>query len=337
MLSKYIKELIENNNRIIIPDFGAFMIQDSPEGKQISFNDFLKFNDGLLINQIIKSEKISKNEATDKIKDFIKALEQSFGQKKPYELKDLGFLAKDDSGTIKFDNKKPEAKKGTSPTDVKPTIILDEKAAPAKEVPKVEKPLEKKEEPKKEIPKPAANDRRQPIPNVPKSPQVTKPMTTQKPTKTAQKPESNLKTILIIVAAVIILGGGTWAILTFDLFGKMFNKEAEPVVIEQPAIVIDTTPEVVVDTTPEPVVIEEPQVDPNMKKYYVVAGSFKIKTNAINYNEKLKAEGYASEIVMRRSNGFQIVTYKTLYTWSEALAEWRNMRNTNAETWIFIK
>ena len=39
MISKYIKELIENNNRIIIPDFGAFMIQNTPDGKQISFND----------------------------------------------------------------------------------------------------------------------------------------------------------------------------------------------------------------------------------------------------------------------------------------------------------
>jgi nucleoid DNA-binding protein len=84
MLSNYLKALIESNNRIIIPDFGAFMIQDSPEGKQISFNDFLKFNDGLLVNQIIKTDKVSKIQATDQIKEFITEVEKSFAQNKPY-------------------------------------------------------------------------------------------------------------------------------------------------------------------------------------------------------------------------------------------------------------
>ena len=49
MISKYIKELIPGNSRIIIPDFGAFMIQDTPNGKVISFNDFLKVNDSVVV------------------------------------------------------------------------------------------------------------------------------------------------------------------------------------------------------------------------------------------------------------------------------------------------
>ena len=58
MINEYIKELISNNSRVIIPDFGAFMIQNSDNGKIISFNDFLKFNDGVLVNKIIVNEHI---------------------------------------------------------------------------------------------------------------------------------------------------------------------------------------------------------------------------------------------------------------------------------------
>ena len=60
MIKNYLKGLIESNSRVIVPDFGAFMVQTSAKGKQISFNDFLKFNDGLLANEIIRAEKITK-------------------------------------------------------------------------------------------------------------------------------------------------------------------------------------------------------------------------------------------------------------------------------------
>lgn len=357
MLSKYIKELIENNNRIIIPDFGAFMVQTSAQGKQISFNDFLKFNDGLLINQIIKTEKISKNEATDKVKDFIKSIEKSFGEKKAYELNEIGFLYRDDHGNIKFSVDKPAGKntEKSVATDVKPTIVLDEKPAEKKaelnktetETPKTQtkaatskKPEANKPEQKTEAPKinPVTTTAKKPEPKtaIPKTPTAK--------TATTNNTNSNntLQTIFIIVAAVIILGGGTWAVLTFDLVGKIFNKNKKTELVEQVAPLVDTTPAadtvIMQDTTPEPepIVEEEPQIDPNVKKYYIVAGSFKVPSNAENFNQKLIDEGYNSEIVMR-NNGFQVVTYKTLYDWDNALAEWKKMRNTNAETWIFIK
>ena len=83
-MDKYIIELLKTHTRVIIPDFGAFIVKvteatDGGEGtRTISFNDFLKFNDGVLINHIIKTENISKTESVKKIKEYIKTIEQEF-------------------------------------------------------------------------------------------------------------------------------------------------------------------------------------------------------------------------------------------------------------------
>jgi len=363
MINKYLKELVENNNRIIIPDFGAFMVQSTPDGKQISFNDFLKFNDGLLVNQIIKAEKISKNDAADKVKEFVKSIDEAFSKGESFEVKELGFLVKDNNGNIKFEKELTGPKAGTPKTDAKPTIVLDEKK-PEKKV--AAKPADKKAEPKKEtaakpIEKPAEKTVAAAAPEkktVTSAPPATppKPETARTPPKPAAKTTDNSKkiaseilnkkptsssssnsskVIIIVVAAIIILGGGGWAAWHFGLFDKSeLVVEIAPV----PEPVIDTTPEV--DTTivieEEPKVVEEPAIDQNTKRYYIVAGSFKVPTNADNYSQKLIDEGYKSEIVVR-NNGFHTVSYKTLYNWNEALQEWRNMRNENEQTWILIK
>ncbi|MGE4288200.1 MAG: SPOR domain-containing protein [Salinivirgaceae bacterium] len=359
MISKYLKELIANNNRIIIPDFGAFMIQDTPEGKQISFNDFLKFNDGLLINQIIKAEKISKTEAGEKITAFIQEVEKSFASKKPYEIKEVGFLVKDNLGNIKFETKVQTSASDeptASPTDVKPTIILDE--APVKETTdsetpkkdaspaaktKVEKTItepEKSTEPVKPTSKPESKSI-PPVTERPKTSQteINKPISNTKQEIPMTSSSNNSRNLIIILTLVIIIvGGGVWSFFAFDLKDKFFGKKEviETPVVEVPAPV-DTL--ALADTIEEPVVVEEPVepvVEAYVKKYYVVAGSFKVASNAERYQQKLLEEGYASEIVMR-SNGFHIVSYKTLFTWRDALSEWKTMRQSNAETWIFIK
>jgi len=342
MISKYIKELIENNNRIIIPDFGAFMVQNSPEGKQISFNDFLKFNDGLLINQIIKAEKINKNQATDNIKDYVKLIEDQFAKGASFNVEGVGYLIKDEQGNIRFDSSVPSTKSdSTSPTDEKPVILLDEKSTVTAKTSKAED--KKEEEPKKNVEPTKMENKTEgastPKPSIPAAPKPTasKP-TPGKPGSTSyqsrKSSKSPLNMIILISAIVIVLAGGTWAFLSFDMM-KYFKKQAPPMVVEQP-VVADTVAE---DTTyEEPKVIEEvtPEMDPNARRYYVIAGSFKVSSNADRYQQKLISQGYTSEIIERK-NGFRAVSYKTLYDRKEAFAEWRTMRKTDPETWILIK
>lgn len=75
----YINELLYRHDCVIVPGFGGFITNKisailntenqtfNPPSKQISFNSFLKHNDGLLANHISKNEHISFEEATKQI------------------------------------------------------------------------------------------------------------------------------------------------------------------------------------------------------------------------------------------------------------------------------
>lgn len=347
MISKHIKELVKENSRVIVPDFGAFMVQDTPNGKQISFNDFLKFNDGLLVNQIIKSEKIGKNEALDKIKNFVKDIEKSFSEKKSFEIKEVGFLSKDENNTIKFESKKTETaeKKEEKPLPPPSPIIAKEKQieAPKEEEKKVVPPQKVETTPP---PKTASTQKKTVIPQKPLGQKASMKPEAKSPEKSKSqtivvKENKNKTLLLIIIGIVLFLGILSFIEYKFSIVG-LFGNKTELTVEKAPVI----TKPIVTDTLPtKDTIIEEPKVereeptkvhDPNVKRYYIVAGSFKIKRNADNYNQRLINEGYSSEIVERNS-GFYTVTYKTLYNWNEALREWRTMRNTNSETWILVR
>jgi len=360
MLDKYLIELINSNNRVIIPDFGAFMIQDSPEGKQISFNDFLRFNDGLLVNQIIKEEKVNKDDALNKIKSFVKEVNKVFTEKKPYEIKGLGFLTKDSQGNIKFE-KTLTAEKKSGTQSSKP-------ATPAAKTSEKKKETEKKQvTPPQTKPTPAASVKTSATVNqtVKKPQSAAKRPTAARAVKTTPKPHTQkrtatstnssnntAKTLIIIVAAVIIIGGGYWAFMKFDLI-SIFKKDTPPQVVEvtkpvvevpvadtiaSDTIVSDTTniqPQQIEATEKQPTVIEE-TVNESSKKFYLIGGSFKVFSNAEQFNQKLISEGYESEIIVR-DNGFHCVSYKGFDNWNDIVNEWNRMKSTNPNVWILIK
>jgi len=83
-LSSYINDLLYRYDCVIVPDFGGFVTNPisakinhfthtfQPPTKQITFNSFLKNNDGLLANYIATSKSISFNSATNFIEKAVK-------------------------------------------------------------------------------------------------------------------------------------------------------------------------------------------------------------------------------------------------------------------------
>lgn len=108
MVDRYIKELLIECNRVIVPDFGAFIARVITESKEpnslkhktIVFNDILKFNDGLLVNYIIKVENTDLATALQKIADFIKQITDDFVKGNDYLLEGIGQLHRDKRGNI---------------------------------------------------------------------------------------------------------------------------------------------------------------------------------------------------------------------------------------------
>jgi nucleoid DNA-binding protein len=79
-MEKYIQYLLNTNLRIILPDFGAFIIRQK-EPLIIVFNELLRYNDGLLIDYIARQENIerdmAKHQVTEYVENLVKALESS--------------------------------------------------------------------------------------------------------------------------------------------------------------------------------------------------------------------------------------------------------------------
>lgn len=118
MITNYLKELLNDNECVIIPEFGAFISKRHsatidyvnhrflPPYKEIVFNDKLKNNDDVLADFISSKENITKEEALTKIHAFVNQSVAILDVNSELEWADLGkfinikgnfiFNAKDD-------------------------------------------------------------------------------------------------------------------------------------------------------------------------------------------------------------------------------------------------
>ncbi|MBE9468602.1 MAG: SPOR domain-containing protein [Bacteroidetes bacterium] len=325
-MNKYIIELLKAHTRVIIPDFGAFIVKvtEAPDGedgtRKISFNDFLKFNDGVLINHIIKTENINKVEAVKKIKEYIKSVEQEFRKNNKYVIDDLGELSKDNRGGISFSAK----------GEVKEKV----------EVKKVEakKPEKKKIEETKKEPVAKKESIMKPIPKIEKKQAAN--------FNKKEKPSEEKKNVILPVAIIVVLVAAiSWSIYYFDViqtinnkyFAKTETKAAEKTIesIIETKEISDTTASAVELDAVMPV--EKNQAEKvqksNVRKYYLVAGSFNIEANAKGFIDKLTEKGFTPEYIGER-NGFYTVCYSSFGTEREAYNELERMKKQEIQSWV---
>jgi len=148
MIATYIQELLATNNRVIVPNFGAFLVRATSKSKDantleeklkdIYFSPFLKFNDELLEKYIIKKEDVSKEQAAGKIKEFIDLVKKELDQEKPFEIKNFGHFEADKQGKVQFltvakEKKEEKEKKAPSKPATKSTTSSSKKASSKEE------------------------------------------------------------------------------------------------------------------------------------------------------------------------------------------------------------
>lgn len=361
MIKTYLFELLKVNSRVIIPDFGAFLVKEKPGGKmEISFNDFLKFNDGLLANKIIKAENITKTEAIKKIKEFIKEIEDKIKTGERFEIEKVGEFHKDDFGRIKFDHQKEDKVKETKPLVEKPGEKTEEKVeqvtevkaeAKAKTEAKDEDEAKEKDDKKKDELKEAKKEEEKKKPIVADILKDSE-MITAKPLK--HKSSSTLiwvSGIVVLIAALI-----TWAVIDYDRIKSWFDgseKEIVETLVEEVThdeTAVEETPDeevvpVETDTEEKQTIEEEPEVvaekiqetapEPAYEgpKYYVIAGSFKLENNAINHHKRLLNEGYNSEN-LGLVKGFHIVSFDGYKNLEDAVKMLKMVRADQPDAWV---
>lgn len=373
MLGNYFRELLEKHNRVIIPDFGAFLVKDTGDTRSIantSFSPFLRYNDGLMEAFVAEKQDLTKAEATNKVKEYVDSLKEQLGKGVQVELPNLGYFYQDSRGTIQFQldltgsgltpTIKEEAKTTITEPIHKENAPIEEKVEPKQEdevitpveTPSVsvtvETPQKEKEQPpkqkvieKKATVKASSSMKKTEI-KASKSVPTPTPMA-QTTTKKSSSSKSGKNYWLLIVGLILILLALIWQ---YDNIVTVFNNN------EPSKAKTDTTPAIAdslsTDTTKSKMdtsvattkqsapVYVKPIIDKPENKFLVVVGTFTSKQNAQTQLEKLTKQGY-QPIIIVRSNGMHSVVISGHTTKEEAKLSLTSYNKKNGDGWIMTR
>ena len=109
---KEIYDLLYNNDCVIVPEFGAFVLKSHsayikddtfyPPRKIISFNAMLDENDGLLVKYLSTSRNISYKKALKTINNETQSLKNELSADKKIKIDPLGYIALSSEGNLVF-------------------------------------------------------------------------------------------------------------------------------------------------------------------------------------------------------------------------------------------
>ena len=265
METQFLKELIENNARVILPDFGAFLVKDDGTGvfkpQNVTFSPFLRYNDGMVEEKLATKLKLGKDQAKEKLESFIEMLKSELQSKKIFVIQGLGSLQIDSRGSIQFSTLQSASSAGKaspkpaapSPPEAKPKPAESkaEKPEPTKPeepiLPKSKETVKKAEEqPKVAEPKPKATEETLPPPvpveeTKPLAPKQTKP-TKAKPTPMPKQKSSGgagkaiLFGTLIGIGFVVVAASG-WYLYDKGVFSSNKKEKVVPPTAERVATI----------------------------------------------------------------------------------------------------
>ena len=116
-VQNHIKELLFEQDCVLIPDFGGFVTNFdcakidasnrfiTPPQKWLAFNALLKNDDGLLSNYVAQQEQITREQANLKIKSFVEDTKRYLNFDNSYQIEGLGVFSQNEENKIQFQPK----------------------------------------------------------------------------------------------------------------------------------------------------------------------------------------------------------------------------------------
>ncbi len=325
----YISELLYRYECIILPGFGAFLtrrqpatIQDGtnafyPPQKLISFNSQLKNNDGLLANYIASAENISYTDAVAKIQRYVLSLNEKMAKGQRIELEKIGAFYTSVENTLQFEplqevNYLTEA------------FGLHSFASPV-----IKRDIEIKREVYKE--KVEAIEEVIPL--------------TFTPEKRRERPYLQYAA----VAAVILGIGGFFGLkkisdTTVSYNNKEWqkaNQEIENRIQEATFEISNPLPAInlnIIKGKENTTTTTSEVSNTTLGSFHIIAGAFRIASNADNKVQKLKAQGFNAHLIGVNKYGLHQVAYESYENRSEAVqALARIKKEQSSKAWLLIK
>ncbi|MDB5273503.1 MAG: hypothetical protein JWO58_1870 [Chitinophagaceae bacterium] len=315
IVEKYISDLLEHNDCVIVPTFGAFIKhyesasihpithKFTPPYKVIGFNSRLVLNDSLLLKHIAVGERCTDDEAMHHILFFIHSLKQHINKFGFFEFENIGRFFLNKEGKLQFDPELTDHFSGDT-FGLKEFIV-------------------------------------QPIDRTNYTMSTTHPKNTPSKKSSAnstdesEKKSSALKTILIMIPIVLVvcIGGlfvfmkqtDTHSIAGVDVMELLGLKEKAPIVAP-----IDSA--ALARVEPLAVVVAE---DPNAV-YSVIFGSFQNDKHAQKFSKQLNKKGLTTVVI--EGDGYFRVALDNVGNKSTALEKREELTtNYGSDIWIMKK
>lgn len=310
-IEQYISQLLYRYQCVTVPGFGAFLTEFQsahldesshsfyPPKKLISFNPFIKNNDGLLANHLAQAEKIAYEIAVNTIQNEVSHWKTKIQELGYFSIKNIGEFSLNAEKNLVF-----------VPADqinyLKESFGLTSFVSPSV----------KREVYKEEI---EALEEKAPI---------------------AFTPERRRNYKGLKYAAVIALSLGLTGVLGYKLYNDYLNK------IEQETLIVQSNVQKKINQKIQEATffIENPLPSvtltlPSEKKpYHVVAGAFRLETNAENaYNSLLKL-GFKAKRLPVNKHGLHPVLYGSYSSYSEARETMKDIQKLdNKDAWLLIQ
>lgn len=299
-LGKYIRQLLAENEIVIIPGFGAFISaykpaeikeeseEITPPSKEISFNEKIKNNDGLLVGFIAKNEQISMQEALGKVELERDEILYQLDKGEKVVLEGTGALFYNENRELDFE-------------PANETNLLLDAFGLGNESLKDEPEIIPEEKPE-ELPVAGFTAGNESVSEPEKEPE---PASAGAETYSKEPPHQKKRNWLwfFLLLIPLIAAGIYIFVLKETETPTPVEIKTEPPVNEEPLILTtDSTDSILTDTVPLPVTdsvtFDEFTIDsinytePDTSKFYLIGGSFNDAKNAEKYLKKMKQKGF---------------------------------------------
>jgi len=324
----YITKLLLSREGLVIPGLGSFTVQERsaridadknviiPPSKQYFFNPKItEDSDEILTNTIANEENTSFIEAKRLVYAFTEKVTKEINSGEKYEIKNIGYFYKHQSGKINFSQfEKSDLTSGLKELETEPFELIS-----------------------------------QPGKTQPKAPERAPRAKVNKTTKAPKKKKT--KKVLIALTSTLLILLLAFFVWYLDLYKMVFPEEnkKKQVVAEQTTDqqtgqetkkdTSDAKLEKVINkmTDKKKALMYKPKEEKEVRdsnKYYIVAGSFKVRKNASKYMNQLTEKGFNPSI-LEKDNLFRI-TLKSFNNKEDALVALYQMRDTGKHKSIWL-
>lgn len=335
LITEHIEALLYRYDCVVLPRFGAFLAQRvsaqihqttnvfSPPQKTISFNRQLQENDGLLANQIVKSESITYDKALQTIHEFVRNLKEVLETGEQVQIGAVGFFY-DQAGKVLFQpsyqkNYLLEAFGTASFTSKEINRATEQEIQVASVKNETDTTLKNIDV--------IAEEKRLPEKN-------KEPILAIKQEHRPYKNRPNywkyaaIGAISIGFSSVLTLGWYSNSVKTHNETAQQNAERQIENEIQQATFIIE-----------EPLPLHTFKINTHKASgnYHIVAGAFREKANAEKRIKQLKELGFEPKYIGINKYGLHQVVYQSFSNRGEALESLRNIRKNNQDAWLLVK